>query len=302
MIYERDVLFAAGGLCLERFGVPTLRRATSNRAGEELEETFARAASANAGYYIDRDGVLKKATTDVLRPTWLDPLATGTRSAYLLTEPAATNIVLQSSVLGTTWTATRSSIGANADTAPDGTATADRLIEDATAANTHFAAQGSLTITADVNVAVSIHAKAGTRSWVILQLSDATSTDAFQVSFNLATGAVGTTALAGTGTLVSKSIEALANGWYRLNLVGNIGNGRTSVIARVFLAEGDNDATYDGDGASYISLWGGDVVNNQSVVSSHIETTTVAATRAVDKMSATVPHLRTGAGWNAGKS
>lgn len=193
-----------------------------------------------------------------------------------------TNLALQSQTLdNASWVKARSSIGANTDTAPDGTLTADRIIEDATATSTHQVWQSSLTITANVNVVYSKWFKAGTRTWIAIRVHDSTNTDAFQKYFNLATGALGATFVAGTGALVRAYTELGTGtmvGWVRCVLVGNVGNGRTSVILTTYMANADNGATYSGDGASYVIAWGAQFENATDYATDYIPTGATAVT------------------------
>lgn len=249
-------------------------------AGDDIAAqggTFTRSGTAT---YVDSTGVLRTAATDVPRDSHF---INGVRT--ILLEGARTNICLRSEELeNATWTKTRSSISANADTAPDGTASADRVVEDNSVTTTHQIQQASLTITADANVAYSLFAKAGTRNWLAIRLQDSTSADVFQKYFNIATGALGSTFVQGTGAFISASAEAIGNGWYRIKVVGNIGNGRTNVTAVMFMATADNVAVYTGDGVSYLSLWGAQIENNASFPSSYITTTTASATRNADSL------------------
>jgi hypothetical protein len=91
-IYPSDILFLAGGSALRKFGAPSRRTAPYARGGEENKETFTRAAP--NGYYLDRDGILRGATTDVPRFEYIDPLSSGTPDPYWLLEEARTNLVL----------------------------------------------------------------------------------------------------------------------------------------------------------------------------------------------------------------
>lgn len=286
-IRESELVTAVGGLCFERYGVATLRRGPVSRGGEEFKEAHTRAVGANAGYYMDRDGILRKAGTDKLRPYWIDADLDGTREAYLLSEPVRTNLCLRSEEFdNATWAKTRATITANADTAPDGAATADRLVEDATATQSHFVNQ-AIVVSAGATCAVSVYAKAGTRSWVLLRFQDAASTNRVDRYFNLATGAMGTASVAGTGTSLFQGVEPVGNGWYRLTLVGNLGGVITGGFVTIFLATGDNGAVYSGDGASYVSVWGAQLEDNQFNSTSYILTTGATQARAADKLSFT---------------
>jgi hypothetical protein len=239
-----------------------------------------RADASTCASYMDANGVLQYAAANVLRD---GHIIGGVR--HTLVEPAATNLSVQSSALDhAAWTKNRASASANADLAPDGTLTADRLIEDSTAAASHRAfSTDTVTITADGNVAVSRWLKAGTRSWAVLGLTDSTETNAARAYFDLTTGVVGGNDLVGTGTVVRTHVEAWTNGWYRCTAVVNLGGGITQARHYLGLATGNGGASYSGDGASYLRTWGADTEIG-SVSTSYIPTGATAVTRAADSL------------------
>jgi hypothetical protein len=251
-------------------------------AGDDVAALGGTFARANQGRYVDSRGVLQTAAAGVIRD---GHFIGGIR--HTLLERSSTNICLRSQELDdAAWTKSRSSVTANAETAPDGTLTADRLVEDGTVTNTHNA-QEAVTITANANVAYSYYVKAGPRTWIALQFSDTTNTDSVTKYFNLSTGALGSTGVTGTGALVLAYAEALTGvnaGWYRCILVVNVGNGRTACSARVFLATGDNGATYSGDGASYVTLWGAQVEDASSAPTSYMQTAGATTSRVRDQL------------------
>lgn len=188
----------------------------------------------------------------------------------------AINSGLQSQTFDSaTWTKTRSSIGANADTAPDGTLSADRLIEDATAGATHELLLSTLAITVNASIVHSVFAKPASRTWIMLLFADSTGTDYFFQSFDVANGVVGTSGGGGAGAFVRGYVEPAAQGYVRCVLVGTVGNGRTVGLARIYLASADNTNSYNGDGSSYVSLWGAQIQDNASFAGEYVPTTTV---------------------------
>lgn len=261
----------------------------SYEAGDDITVKGGTFANATANRtYLDRNGIVRYAAAGVIRDAHFE---SSVRTSLL--ELSRTNLCIQSQTFDSaSWSKTRTTVSANADTAPDGTATADRVIEDATAASTHFVTSTTMTITANATVAYSVYAKAGSplRTWARLKIGDAT--DGFGAYFNLGTGATGTTVNNGAGVLATKRITAIgSSGWYRLTVTGAVNNGKTTIAVDLFLAEGDGDNTFDGNGTGYISFWGAQVEDSATFATSYIATTTVAVTRAVD---ATYFNLPTG--------
>jgi hypothetical protein len=148
------------------------------------------------------------------------------------------------------WTKTNSSITPNATTAPNGTLTADKLVEN-TATSIHRVEQ-TITPTTTGTFTASIAAKAGERIWLVIQNTFG-SNNTTQL-FNLSTGSLGVqTGAGGTATITS-----LGDGWYRCTLTTvttttNAGNGN------FYVSNANNANNYTGDGTSGIYIWGADL-------------------------------------------
>jgi hypothetical protein len=184
-------------------------------------------------------------------------------------ESTATNLLTYSEQFdNAAWTKTRSTVSANAETAPDGQATADKLVEDGTASNNHYA-YTLATIAATTVYTWSIYAKAGERTWLGMSAYDGSTHLTY---FNLSAGTVGTNASGNTA-----SIESIGDGWYRCVITRTSGAGTTGAI-ECYLAEGDSDITFSGDGTSGLYLWGAQLEAG-STVTSYYPTTSSSATR-----------------------
>jgi hypothetical protein len=146
------------------------------------------------------------------------------------------------------WTKTRSTITANAITAPDGTLTADKVVEDGTAANDHRVQYSFAGLTNGVRYRLSFYAKAGERTWI--GTYSGFSSAGNLTNFNLTTGAVGTVS-SGVRSAYSTPV---GDGWYRYTMV--VTSNATSGITYIYLGEADNDTTYSGDSASGAYVWG----------------------------------------------
>jgi hypothetical protein len=141
---------------------------------------------------------------------------------------------------------------------PNGTRTADKLVEDTAASTTHLLL--STTDTAVINgtrYTSTIYAKAGERSWFALQEGQGVTATAY---FNLASGVVGT--ISGTGSPTA-SITSIGSGWYRCSLSWTASG--VAARLRAYLATGDGTAIYTGDGTSGIYIWGAQLSNSASV-------------------------------------
>jgi hypothetical protein len=200
----------------------------------------------------------------------------------VLIEGARTNLLLRSQEFSNAyWIKTRSSIAANATTAPDGTNTAAKLVED-NSTNTHKLESTAFTsgLTSGINYAYSVFLKASERTWAVLEVTGLLG--AGYAWFNLANGTVGTTI-----NLVSASVQALGNGWYRCTIVDlSTGTGDPATICNIFPATADNVVNYAGDNTSGIFIWGAQL-EAASFPSSYVPTVAAASTRAADVLSYT---------------
>jgi hypothetical protein len=187
-------------------------------------------------------------------------------------EGARTNLALRSQEFdNASWNKARSTITANATTAPDGTMTADKLIDNAV--NSSHVAYFTPTLTAAVHTA-SVFAKAAERSQLHIMFQAGAS---FNTSyFNLATGAVISQGAGHTATILS-----VGNGWYRCS--ASVTNTAAAQEVDFGTADGGT-ASYAGDGASGIYLWQAQVELGASA-SSPIITAGSTVTRAADNIS-----------------
>lgn len=189
----------------------------------------------------------------------------GTGGPYAVSSKPRTNLCLQSQTFdNATWTKTRSSVSANAAIAPDGTMTADKLVEDATATSTHFARQ-SVTLAASTTYTHSVWAKASTRTGIFIDISGV-ATGSYDLS-------AGTCSIGGAGA--TGAITSCVSGWYRCELTVSSGAGGATNID-VYLTSGGT-SSYSGDGASGLFLWGAQV-EAASASTKYIPTTAAALT------------------------
>jgi len=210
-----------------------------------------------------------------------DPVSLAPRG--LLIEESRTNLLRYSDDLtNAAWTLSSATVSANAAVAPDGTTTADKLVED-TATITHLIVN-TVTTTATATT-FSVYAKPAGRSWVALGILDSGAAERITY-FNIAAGTIGT-----TGTGITAAITPAGDGWYRCAVT--IATAFASPNpCRVYLTTGDNIIVYAGDGTSGAYIWGAQVEAG-AFATSHIPTAASTVTRNLELASMTGANFST---------
>lgn len=234
------------------------------------------------GTYCGADGVLASAAVNVARIGY-DPVTLACRG--LLIEPARTNYLLRSQEFdNASWTKTRAAVTANADIAPDGTTTADKLVEDSTANDSHYLSQSyTKTSTTEVQAySASVWVKAAGRTQIRLQVQGTSgAANSAHATFDLSAGTVGAVTINGQFDNGQARIEAWPRGWYRCILDFRVNNDGQAAVTLLALLVSSGTVTYNGDGTSGVYVWGAQLEKG-FYGSSYIPTTTAAAARERD--------------------
>lgn len=232
------------------------------------------------GTYFDAAGVMQTASSNVPR---IDHNPTTGAVLGLMAEDQRTNLILRSQEFNnSSWTKSAATVSADASAAPDGTITADKLIESATT-GVHYIHVQAGTLAASTTYALSVMAKAAERSRFQIGGAAGVWGVSKAATFDIAAGAI-----------VASSWDAayivpLQAGWYRCIAIGT--TAATQAAAQYFqlpLIASGTTQSYTGDGTSGLYLWGAQLEVG-SYPSSYIATTTAAVTRAADVASFTVP-------------
>ena len=236
--------------------------------------TFTRASS---GTRTNERGLIESLASGVPRIDF-DPVTGECRG--LLIEEARTNLLTYSEQFdNAAWAKFRSTITANVATAPDGTLTGDKLVEDTTTSNTHGLYSASYTATG-VTLTASIYAKAAERSRVRLEIGN------FLDGAAVATADLsdGSTSGVGSGTSdytnVSATCTSVGKGWYRCTLTATKGNTNSTSHVVVYLDNGTT-VSYTGNGTSGVYLWGAQLEVG-AFPTSYIPSTSASVTRTAD--------------------
>jgi len=231
---------------------------------------------------LDTDNQLRlvgPAPDQVPRWEWVQN-ASGVWVPSLRLEDARTNMFTRSEDFSQgVWGKTRAAVSSNATIAPDGTVTADKLTEDATASSAHFISRPMDGLTDNTVSTVSVFCHAAERTWVKVSIITKTASN-YGAWFNLATGAIGTVEANATA-----SIEDYGGGWYRCIVNTDVLTGGARTQGLVILADADNSISYTGDGASGIYVWGIQGEEDQPFPSTYIPTAASTVARAAESLS-----------------
>ena len=203
--------------------------------------TFTRASS---GTFVGSDGVLRTAVTNLLLRSEEFDSASWTK--HNLQAFGSGSIV-------------------NAIAAPNGTVTADKIVEN-TATAQHMVYQ-STTPEAGKAYVFSFYAKAAERTFVIGAFSGGGISPDCTIGVNLNTGAVVSTA----GSPEFTQVTPIGDGWYRIALIKTMVSA-TGLQPRILISTNGTSQSYTGDGTSGIYIWGAQL-EQSSTVGEYIPTT-----------------------------
>lgn len=157
------------------------------------------------------------------------------------------------------WSKSGVTVLADANLAPDGSGTADRIIENG-ATSQHIALQASLTRVSaitDLCTYAYVRRSVGTRNFELIVGNDAS--NYVRATFDL--GTLATTATnVGTATNGRAYIADVGNGWYYCAAVGRMAAAATAYI-QVGLLSGTT-SSYAGDSASALNIWRAGIIQS----------------------------------------
>lgn len=162
---------------------------------------------------------------------------------------------------GTYWTQFESGIGANETliTDPLGGNTAETFTESTSSAPHRLGYTAGVTV-ADGQVCFSIYVRLGTRSRVMISVTDNTTGNATGL-FNLSTqtATVDTRITQGSWTGVTANIQHITGSWYRC-IVAGTKNAGTTLYPSIYMVDDSDEYNYTGVAVKNVYLWGAQMV------------------------------------------
>lgn len=271
MTLPADLLLVAGGEALERWGTFVRRTIPAYRGGEAWKETHTRADAATVATYLDRDGYVRRALANVLRPEYVS----GAGGYCTLHEASRTNLITYSSALGS-WT-NAGSFTITADAVDLGALKLAKLLDPGGGNELTL----TLTFTGNAQKVVVVHVKEGDATAPYIRLEDTTaSANRLLTELSWSGGVPSATMTVGT-ELISPAL--VRDGVYRLVFLTTsvtAANGHKIVLVGAGPIE---PGTY--------TYYGGVQSENNTYPSSLIVTSGSTVTRAADAL--TIPWYQT---------
>jgi hypothetical protein len=210
---------------------------------------------------------------DVVRAT----TATRVNSAGLI-EVVPRNLSEYSEIFSNSyWLKTGSTITDNATAAPNGTTTADKLVENSANSTHRILINVGISVIQSSQYTISVYAKKAERD--VIQIVNNQLAGAY---FNLTNGAI-TNVSAG----ITASVETLSNGWYRCII--SFSAVTTTERILIYLTDGTN-TTYTGNGTSGAFIWGAQLEQG-STATEYFPTTTRLNIPRIDYTNGSCPSL-----------
>jgi hypothetical protein len=232
---------------------------------------------ASSATFYDSTGILRTAATNVARSDAYFPDSSGVfRSTGLLLENSGTNLLYYSQDFDVTswWGSTGANVFKAPQTlAPDGTYTADFLVEDTSTGNHSLSTTNNVYTVVAEYYTHSVYVKAAGRTQIGIGYRDSGFT-----LFDLTTKQITIVQQIANGSIVANNIDTLPNGWFRLSST-ILGSGvNYNRRAQIFLCSGGT-ASYAGDGVSGAYIWGYQV-EQSSYATSYVPTPAGFSSRA----------------------
>jgi hypothetical protein len=147
------------------------------------------------------------------------------------------------------WAKIRTTVSPNTTTAPNGTLTADTLL-DGTASGSHAVSTFKTAFGQNGNNTSTIYAKANTLNYLWMYFYNGSEPGGVYAFFNLSNGTVGT-----VQSGITANIESVGNGWYRCSITRNFNFTAANSNCGYGVSNADNVISYLGTNQS-IYIWG----------------------------------------------
>ena len=235
------------------------------------------------GTYFDSTGTLQTATANTPRFDY-DPVTHAAKG--ILIEESKTNLRTYSSEIDNTsiWAIAGIGFIANNFIAPDGTMTAEKMTPSSGLGVHRIRETTGATVTAGSSYTASVFVRSNGQQYIDLYLGYTNFPNGNGATFDLVNGTI-----TYTFTSTTPTIQNVGNGWYRCSITvaaSSTGNTNSSFFIVHSTNSGTANINTTANGTDSYYIWGAQLEQG-SVTTSYIPTTTVAVTRNTDSL--TVP-------------
>jgi hypothetical protein len=166
-------------------------------------------------------------------------------------------------------------------TAPDGTATADALVESNSSNVEHILQQTVIVGSGAADYTFSVAVRPDVRGWAAVLILEGTAGSYAYAFINLNTGALGTVSTSGANwSNVRATVTTLGGSWTKVDLTARKTNAATSVRCDIYSATADASFAYAGSAATQaIGVWRA-TLRAGSIAQRLVQTTSAAVTGA----------------------
>ena len=258
-------LFESASLCITPNGTKASKLYAIKPTDGSGDLTVTRATTATR---VNASGLIESVASNVPRLDY-----TNSSCPSILVEPQRTNVFTYSEQFDNAiWIKTRSTVTANATTAPDGTLTADFLTQQ-TGETSAGNINQSFTNTIGVTYTFSVFAKKNTKNFIGLRSN---SVGAGISYFDLLNGTLGT-----VGASHTAKIESYDDDWYRCSITYTATV--VSLLNLIYIADSSSTIVTDSGG---VYLWGAQLEAGSNATS-YVPTVASSVTRNADVISKT---------------
>ena len=187
------------------------------------------------------------------------------------------------------WSKAAVTVTGNYYTSPDGSVTADRIIEDTSSGEHYVASSASKPASAQdwcFCVALARGDVSSLRDRAQLRVVGPGGTDGGVAIFDLSAGSVVSTTTAGGGTNARSFIVSMGGGWFMCALVVTVPSSVTTIQGVVNLIENPSTTVYTGTSSRNIGMWRATLA--QSSVPVRLTQTTTTATTGTSQSGSTI--------------
>ena len=210
--------------------------------------------SAVCGYwtgteYVPASTVLSEIANSV--GAWWGPDKSGELRFQVLNDPSleTNTFTFPRELDNAVWTKTRSSVTADDLVSPDGTTSADKIVEDSTPSDSHTFARDLDQLPDNTDATVSFWAKGDERTELRTHIRRKDGSTLVTGFVDLSDGSVGTLTNGAQVTTVSD------RGGSRITITANVGTGASAPRWGIYMSSGAETISYTGDGSSGFHVW-----------------------------------------------